>query len=665
MTEDPVLEPTSVPPHPIRVETRRMWTGPVMTAVLAVLVEVLRGTAFSVPNPPAFLVLAVVTSTFLGGLRSGLLSGLLAWIYISYFFSLSGEPFRYSEENLRRVMVWAGTIPLLVVLVGSLKRKAEEAAVLRGIGETLTEEIERRTKSEQALRMSERWFRSLIENSSDAIALTDEKGTVLYLSPSSQTIEGFEPHELVGRNAAEHAHPDDLPVLLERFQAALNHPGQPTPAVWRRRNKDGTWHWLEGVVTNLLHDPAIHAVVTNYRDITDRKKAEEELRARETRLASIYETVADVIFVLAVENRGTYRFTSVNPAFQAVTGVPSEAVVGKLVSEVVPEPSLSLVLGKYREAIEGKRTVRWEETSDYPAGRLTGEVSVAPIFDTEGNCVLLVGAVHDITERKRAEAEIAQLNEDLERKISERTAQLKAANRELEAFTYSVSHDLRSPLRTISGFTQILLDTEGGSLSEQGRRYLGLVREGAVRMGDLIEDLLHLSRFSRAALERRTVDTAAMVADVIRSLQEEFAGRSVDFVVGKLPPCNADANLLRQVWLNLISNALKFTRGQDPARIEIEATRTDGQVVFSVRDNGVGFDMRYADKLFGVFQRLHRAEEYEGSGLGLAIVQRIVLRHGGTVEAKSKPGEGARFSFSLEEAPQGSRVEARPMEEER
>ncbi|MGH2607381.1 MAG: sensor histidine kinase, partial [Anaerolineales bacterium] len=396
-----------------------------------------------------------------------------------------------------------------------------------------------------------------------------------------------------------------------------------------------------------------------------RKKAEEELRARETRLASIYETVADVIFVLAVESRGTYRFTSVNPAFQAVTGVPSEAVVGMLVSEVVPEPSLSLVLGKYREAIEGKRTVRWEETSDYPAGRLTGEVSVAPIFDTEGNCVLLVGAVHDITERKRAEAEIAQLNEGLERKISERTAQLKAANRELEAFTYSVSHDLRSPLRTINGFTQILLDTEGGALSEEGRRYLGLVREGAVRMGELIEDLLQLSRFARATLERGTVDTAAMVADVIRSLQDDYAGRRVDFVIGDLPACDADGNLLRQVWLNLISNALKFTRGRSPARIEIEATTKDSQVVYSVRDNGVGFDMRYADKLFGVFQRLHRAEEYEGSGLGLAIVQRIVLRHGGTVEAKSKPGEGARFSFSLEGAAQGSRLEARPMEEER
>lgn len=642
-----------------------MWAGPVMTVALAVLVEALQGSPFSVPNPPAFLVLAVVYSTFLGGLRSGLLSGMLAWLYISYFFSLPGDPFRYSEENLRRVMVWAGTIPLLVVLVGSLKRKAEEAAVLRGVGETLKAEIERRTKTEQALRMSEQRFRSLIENSSDAIALTDEQGTVLYLSPSSKRIEGSEPHELVGRNAAEHTHPDDLPALLKRFQDVLNHPGRPTPAVWRRRNKDGTWHWLEGVTTNLLRDPAIRAIVTNYRDITDRKKAEEELRARETRLGSIYETVADVIFVLAVENRGTYRFTSVNPAFQAVTGVPPKAVVGKLVSEIVPEPSLSLVLGKYREAIEGKRTVRWEETSDYPAGRLTGEVSVAPIFDAEGNCVLLVGAVHDITERTRAEAEIAQLNEDLERKISQRTAQLKAANRELEAFTYSVSHDLRSPLRTINGFTQILLDTEGGSLSEQGRRYLGLVRDGAARMGDLIENLLHLSRFSRAALERRTVDTAAMVADVIRSLQEEFAGRRVDFVVGKLPACHADANLLRQVWLNLISNALKFTRGQDPARIEIEATRTDGQIVYTVRDNGVGFDMRYAGKLFGVFQRLHRVEEYEGTGLGLAIVQRIVLRHGGTVEAKSKPGDGAQFSFSLDQAPPGSRAAAPAMEKER
>ena len=540
-----------------------------------------------------------------------------------------------------------------------LQAEADRAAIASQNARLLERERELR----QAAEISEEKYRELFENANDIVYSADLEGNITSINREGERLTEYTQKELLGRNMAEFIAKE----FLDRSKAMLRAKAEGSTKTTYEIDlitKSGRRLPLE-VSSRLISLGGKPAGVQGIaRDITERKKAEQELRARESRLASIYETVADVIFVLGVEEGGGYRFTSVNPAFRAVTGLPPEAVVGKLISEVIPQPSLDLVLAKYREAIEGKRTVRWEETSDYPTGRLTGEVSVAPIFDAGGDCVLLVGAVHDISERKRAEAEIAELNEALERKVVERTRQLEDANRELAAFSYSVSHDLRAPLRTIGGFAQILLDSEAGNLSEEGRRYLGLVREGAARMGDLIEDLLRLSHLGRAALEPRLIDTAAMVADVIRSLDGECAGRKVDFAIGDLPACYADARLIRQVWLNLIANALKFTRGRDPARVTIESTTADKQVVYSVRDNGVGFDARYADKLFGVFQRLHRAEEYEGTGLGLAIVQRIVLRHGGWVRAEAKAGEGACFSFSLGALPwpaaleEGTTVEA-------
>jgi len=228
-------------------------------------------------------------------------------------------------------------------------------------------------------------------------------------------------------------------------------------------------------------------------------------------------------------------------------------------------------------------------------------------------------------------------------------AELQATNGELNAFSYSVSHDLRAPLRAIDGFSRIVIEDNEGTLTDSQRRYLDLVRDNTQVMGALIDDLLSFSRLANQPLNRRTVRTAELVEDLERELVGEQSGRIVEFTNGELPAVQADPALLRQVFANLLGNAVKYTRQRERPEITVDSERRDGEQVFMVRDNGVGFDMRYAEKLFQVFQRLHRAEEYEGTGVGLAIVQRIVTRHGGRVWAESKLDEGATFYFTLSE----------------
>jgi light-regulated signal transduction histidine kinase (bacteriophytochrome) len=276
-------------------------------------------------------------------------------------------------------------------------------------------------------------------------------------------------------------------------------------------------------------------------------------------------------------------------------------------------------------------------------------VTVSPILDRAGKIVGASKVARDITERKRAEAEIQQLNTELEARVAQRTAELETANKELEAFSYSVSHDLRAPLRAINGFAGIVIEEFGPQLPSEAQRYLDRVRLGGQRMGELIDDLLAFSRLSRQPLDRQRVDTGRLVREALAELRPVTDQRPLDLSLGPLPPCLGDPVLLKQVWINLLSNALKYTRGRTPAAVEVGCERgpDNKDSTFFVRDNGVGFDMRYANKLFGVFQRLHRAEEFEGTGVGLAIVQRVVHRHGGRVWAEAEPDRGATFRFTI------------------
>jgi light-regulated signal transduction histidine kinase (bacteriophytochrome) len=266
-----------------------------------------------------------------------------------------------------------------------------------------------------------------------------------------------------------------------------------------------------------------------------------------------------------------------------------------------------------------------------------------PLWDNQGKVIGLVGITRDISQRKQAEEAIKQLNEDLNRRAN----QLEAANKELEAFSYSVSHDLRAPLRAIDGFSQALLEDYAEQLDEAGQDHLQRVRAATQRMGQLIDDMLDLSRITRSELQRQQVNLSALAAMIAWDLRQTQLERQVEFVIAPGVIAESDPQLLRVALENLLSNAWKFTQKQPQATIEFGVTQHQGQLTYFVRDDGVGFDMTYADKLFGPFQRLHARNEFEGTGIGLATVQRIIQRHGGRVWAEATVGKGATFFFTL------------------
>jgi PAS domain S-box-containing protein len=361
------------------------------------------------------------------------------------------------------------------------------------------------------------------------------------------------------------------------------------------------------------------------------------------RLAAIVESSDDAIISKTLDG----IVTSWNPGSEKLFGYSAAEVIGKpmrmLFSPENPNEESEILTRIGRgEKIEHFETVRVRKDGK----RIDVSVTHSPIIDDEGKVTGASKIARDITARKLAEAQIRQLNAELEQRVLQRTAQLEAANKELEAFSYSVSHDLRAPLRHIDGFVK-LLDKQDGNMEERSRRYLNIIADSAKRMSALIDDLLIFSRMGRSELRCGKVETNSLISEVVDSLQSEIQGRHIAWKINPLPQVQADMAMLRQIWANLIGNAIKYTRPRNPAEIEIGCLEDNGETVFFVRDNGVGFDMQYAHKLFGVFQRLHRSDEFEGTGIGLANVQRIVHRHGGRVWTESKLNEGATFYFSL------------------
>jgi light-regulated signal transduction histidine kinase (bacteriophytochrome) len=280
-------------------------------------------------------------------------------------------------------------------------------------------------------------------------------------------------------------------------------------------------------------------------------------------------------------------------------------------------------------------TVRWLSLNAEPVHAASGEVRG------------VVVSFFNITAAKHARERILQLNAELEQRVLERTAELEFANKELVAFSYSVAHDLRAPLRSVNSFSQLILENFGEKLPEEGRLYLQKIHSGATRMGTLIDDLLNFSQLSHQALNKQAIDTDLLVHTTLDELGSPWKNRCIDLRIARLQPCQGDEALVKQVWTNLLSNALKYTSKRDRAEIDIGCQDDQGEQVFSVRDNGAGFDMADAGKLFGTFQRLHSAKEFEGHGIGLATVQRIVHRHGGRIWAEAAVDHGASFYFTL------------------
>jgi light-regulated signal transduction histidine kinase (bacteriophytochrome) len=294
---------------------------------------------------------------------------------------------------------------------------------------------------------------------------------------------------------------------------------------------------------------------------------------------------------------------------------------------------------------------------------LTQVLYNATVFKNEdGEAMGVFAAARDITERKRSEEEVRKLNHSLEERVAARTAELQAVNRELETFNYAVAHDLRAPLRHIHGFAEILAEEAVTVLNESSKRHLNMIRDSVQHMGQLLEDLLRLSRLGRQELSRQVCGLNSVVEEVVSALKVEIGDRQVEWRIAELPLLECDPGLMKQVMMNLLTNALKFTRPRPSAIIEIGQQIVNGETVIFVRDNGVGFSMKYVDKLFGLFQRLHRQQDFEGTGVGLAIVQRIVNKHGGRVWADGELNKGATFYFNLHSGAVEPEEQATPQE---
>jgi PAS domain S-box-containing protein len=370
-------------------------------------------------------------------------------------------------------------------------------------------------------------------------------------------------------------------------------------------------------------------------EIATRHRVEEELRRSEEELRAIVSNLPLIFFVLDAD--GTFVVAE-GKGLERLDVEPGE-VVGQSAFELYSDmPHICELL---RSALAGE-TAR----ALHDLGEIVFDVYYTPRRDSQGG-EGVIGVAVDVTDRVRAEGEIRRLNAELEQRVVERTAQLEAANQEMEAFVYSVSHDLRAPLRAIDGFSRIVLTEHAPQLAPEAQRYLDMAGENAQRMGRLIDGLLALSRLGRQDLHKQVVSPRELVEQVLQDIRAEQSERQVEVVIQELPPCQADPALLRQVYANLLSNAFKFTRGRDAALVQVGCEERDGQDAYYVRDNGAGFDMRYAGKLFGVFERLHREHDYEGTGVGLAIVQRIIHRHGGRVWAEAEAGQGATFYFTV------------------
>ncbi|PTA69435.1 histidine kinase [Deinococcus arcticus] len=537
---------------------------------------------------------------------------------------------------------------------------------------TTATDIHDRLQAERLAQRNEERYRGVIEGMPQIVWLADAGGQALYFNRQWNAYVG---DEHAGAGLLPLLHPDDREDYARRWRAAL-HAARPFEAEHRLRGEGGVYRTfvtrglpvrgaegrvIEWVGTSTDVDDSVYAenAARLLADVTEQltARSEEGAQMPAERYRAALLRLSRFVDSGALWTVGPTRLSASSPggawrapAFEAFTAQAIERVLATEDPVFTDrDPALARVgaTGALFYPLMGR------------GGHLEGVLGLLyrqPISNRDSDLAQelaqrFASALSNDRLQERvlsAQADLQQLNQSLEERVTQRTLELEAANRELEAFSYSVSHDLRTPLRHIVGFADLLAREVGEGLSPKGGRYLGVIRDSAGRMSQLIDDLLSFSRMGRQELRRVPVNLRDLVLSSWKALEPDRQGREVHFEVpGALPVVQGDEALLELVFTNLLSNALKYTRGRDPARIEVSAHTHGGQVTVTVRDNGVGFDPRYADKLFGVFQRLHRAEEFEGIGIGLANVRRIVTRHGGTVSADAQPGEGAVFTVTL------------------
>jgi len=515
----------------------------------------------------------------------------------------------------------------------------------------VTRDITERKRAEKALQESEERYRMISTMASDYMFSTqvDAEGRLVlnWVAGAFDAMTGYTFEEYVAHGGWRAAlHPDDRAVDdrdLEQLRA-----NQPVITEVRTLKKSGETVWVQ-VYAHPVWDAERQKLVGIYgavKDITERKKAEEALRESEEKLRQIASSLREVIWLRDVQTR---QVLYVNPAFEELTGWTCESFYDN------PDTVIDATHPDDKESVIKALDQRFEGVpfdQEHRIVHLDGSVRwvlsrSVPVRNEAGEVYRWASIMEDITARKRAEDQVRKLNEELEQRVVERTAQLQAANKELEAFAYSISHDLRAPLRAIDGYAHILTEDFEALLGEEGKRVCAVIRGNIRRMSQLIDDLLAFSRLSRAELQASSISMETLANAAFHESTTPESRKRIDFHLAPLPPAVGDPTLIRQVWLNLLSNAVKFSSKRERAVIEVGSQGKDGEIIYYVRDNGVGFEMQYVDKLFSVFQRLHSEKEYDGTGVGLAIVQRIIQRHGGRAWADAEVNRGATFYFTL------------------
>lgn len=544
------------------------------------------------------------------------------------------------SSNMATAIIVAGTLTSFTMLVVAFV--------------FLRKEIEQRARAEHAAQASAAEIESLYNEAPCGYHSVDEHGTFVRINDTELAWLGYDREEVVGKlKFIDVVAPECVQTVQENFPKLVKGAKTTNLEYTMVRRNGSTFPVSVNAVPLLDADGNYVMSRTTMFDITAMKQVEHQYRQANAFLDAVVENIPSMIFVKEAK---TLRFARINRAEEELLGMPREALIGKSDHELFPKDQADLFTAKDREVLAAPGVVEIpEEKLTTANGTLILRTRKIGLRDAYGRPQYLLGISDDITEAKRAEEAIRALNASLQ----VRANQLEAANKDLEGFSYSVSHDLRAPLRAIDGFTKIFEEDYGGQIDDEGRRLLRVIRENSRRMGLLIDDLLAFSRLGRQPLSTEQTDMNSLALEALDQVHAGGLGTNASTVIHDLPAARVDRSLLKQVWINLLSNALKYSSTRESPQIEVGSLTTENaldHLIFFVKDNGVGFDMRYYDKLFGVFQRLHRVDEFSGTGVGLAIVHRLITRHGGRVWAEAELNRGATFFFSVPVGGQDDRV---------